>query len=350
MANFQKGKVDIVAVAKAAKVSASTVSRTFNHPDLVNPATRKKINRAVQKLGYIRNRAAQTMHGKRSGTIGLVVPTINHAIFAEVIQAFSDSIDKAGFSLLLASHGYNLDREYAMVRKLLEHRVDGVALVGLEHSEATIRLIEQQGIPALEIWNYAETSELPCVGADNHQAGRMAAEHLLALGHRDIGLIFPDTIGNDRASHRLSAVLEALGSRNITVPDHRKTEAPYSVSQAKQATLDLLDQRPHPTALLCGNDVIAQGALFATQKLRLRVPDDLSIIGIGDFKGSVDVEPGLTTIRIPAETIGKLAGERFTDYITSDEPTNFSVCCELKCIVRGTTGKTPMQPGALRNT
>ncbi|UWR04661.1 LacI family DNA-binding transcriptional regulator [Ruegeria conchae] len=337
MSNFQKDKVDIVAVAKAAKVSPSTVSRTFNHPNLVNPATRKKINRAVQRLGYIRNRAAQTMHGKRSGTIGLVVPTINHAIFAEVIQAFSDSIDNAGFSLLLASHGYDLDREYAMVRKFLEHRVDGVALVGLEHSDATARLIEQQKIPALAIWNFSVESILPCVGADNRLAGRLATEHLLGLGHRDIGLIFPQTNGNDRAQHRISAVHAALNEKGISVPSEHESEAPYSVSQAKQAALTLLTKHSRPTALLCGNDVIAQGALFAAQSLGLKVPDDLSIIGIGDFKGSADVEPGLTTIRIPAENIGKLAGERFTDYITSEHPEPFKICCELECVVRGTT-------------
>ena len=337
MANYQKDKVDIVAVAKAAKVSPSTVSRTFNHPDLVSPATRKKINRAVQRLGYIRNRAAQTMHGKRSGTIGLVVPTINHAIFAEVIQAFSDSIDKAGFSLLLASHSYDLDREYAMVRKFLEHRVDGVALVGLEHSQPTNRLIEQQKIPTLAIWNYSEESDLPCVGADNRTAGRLAAEHLVQLGHRDIGLIFPETQGNDRAQHRLSGVYDVLRQQGIQVPDEHETQAPYSVAQAKQATMALLTTSKCPTALLCGNDVIAQGALFAAQKLGLRVPDDVSIVGIGDFKGSADVEPGLTTIRIPAETIGALAGEKFTDYITSDDRQHFRICCDLECVSRQTT-------------
>lgn len=337
MNEYQKTKVDIVAVAKAAKVSPSTVSRSFNHPDLVNPVTRKKISKAVQKLGYLRNRAAQTMHGKRSGTIGLVVPTINHAIFAEVIQAFSVSIDKAGFSLLLASHGYDLDREYAMVRKLLEHRVDGVALVGLQHSDATLRLIQQQQTPALAIWNYAEDSPLPCVGADNRQAGRMAAQHLLDLGHRRIGLIFPDPNGNDRAQNRLAAAHQALAAAGVTVPEDHETQAPYSLSQAKQAARTLLSGPERPTALLCGNDVIAQGALYAAQSLGLRVPDQLSIIGIGDFKGSADVEPGLTTIRIPAESIGQLAGTKFTDYITSDDADPFRIQCDVDCIIRGTT-------------
>ena len=141
-----KVKIDIVAVAKAAGVSISTVSRSFNHPDLVKAPTRKKIERAVQKLGYIRNRAAQVMHGRRSGTIGLIVPTIDHAIFAEVTQAFSDAMDEAGFTILIASHGFDLEKEYLRLRKLLEHRVDGIALIGLDHSESTYQLLEQQRI------------------------------------------------------------------------------------------------------------------------------------------------------------------------------------------------------------
>ena len=179
MTDIKKDKVDIFAVAKRAKVSISTVSRSFNHPDLVNPATRKKIDAAVRKLGYIRNRAAQTMHGIRSGTIGLVVPTIDHAIFAEVIQAFSDSVDKHGFTILIASHGYDLEREYAVLRKFLEHRVDGVALIGEDHSEETYDLIERQDIHVISLWNYNENSRLSCVGSDNKLAGCLAAPHLI---------------------------------------------------------------------------------------------------------------------------------------------------------------------------
>ena len=169
----------------------------------MNPATRKKIERAVQALGYIRNRAAQTMHGRRSGTIGLIVPTIDNAIFAEVIQSFSDAVDHAGFTLLIASHGFDLDREYAVLRKFLEHRVDGVALIGLDHSEPTFQLLDQQAVPVISIWNYEADSRISCVGAKNYDAGRMAAEHLVELGHRRIALVFPVTIGNDRARGRL---------------------------------------------------------------------------------------------------------------------------------------------------
>ena len=337
MTDKKQQKADIIDVAKAARVSASTVSRSFNHPEMVNPATRKKINRAVERLGYIRNRAAQTMHGRRSGTIGLIVPTINHTIFSEMIQAFSDAIDAAGFTLLITSHGYDLDREYAMLRKLLEHRVDGVALIGLEHTPASYNLIAQQGIPAIAIWNHSDQSPMSCVGADNLEAGRMAARHLLSLGHHDIGLIFPQTSGNDRARQRLRGAADTLRDAGLTVPEHWRSEAPYSIAQAKRATLDLLERSPRPTALLCGNDVIAQGAIYAAQKAGLRVPGDISIIGIGDFKGSEDLEPALTTISIPAHDIGTLAGENFTRMITTGDAETLRLKCDLACVIRGTT-------------
>ena len=337
MSDKKTDKADIIAVAKAARVSASTVSRSFNHPELVNPATRKKIQRAVENLGYIRNRAAQSIHGRRSATVGLVVPTINHAIFSEVIQAFSDAIDRAGFTLLIASHGYNLDREYDMIRKLLEHRVDGVAFIGLEHAEATFNLIDQQAIPALAIWNYTEASPIPCVGADNTQAGRLAARHLMSQGHKQIGLIFPGTEGNDRAHDRRMGALEVLEAKGADLRPEWNVTAPYSIAQAKAAALDVLGQATRPTALLCGNDVLAQGALYAAHACGLRVPEDVSLIGIGDFKGSADIEPGLTTIAIPASDIGTLAGERFVDYITSDQREMFRVSCPPQLVIRGTT-------------
>lgn len=339
MTDKKQKKADIIAVAKAARVSASTVSRSFNHPEMVNPATRKKITRAVEKLGYIRNRAAQTIHGRRSSTIGLIVPTINHAIFAEVIQAFSDAVDNAGFTLLIASHGYDLDREYAMLRKLLEHRVDGVALIGFEHTDASLKMLKKQDIPSLVIWNFSKTSEMSCVGADNVAAGRMATEHLLSLGHHDIGLVFPSVKGNDRARDRLRGALQELEKNLIAVPDAWRTQTPYSTSQAKRVCIDLLSRNQRPTALLCGNDIIAHGAVFAAQHLGLKVPAEISVIGIGDFKGSEDMEPGLTTIRIPAQSIGKIAGDRLTEAITHEKREIFRYKLDLRCVIRGTTAR-----------
>lgn len=336
MVSDTKKKADIVAVAKAACVSISTVSRSYNHPELVKPATRKKIDDAVRKLGYIRNRAAQTMHGIRSGTIGLIVPTINHTIFAEVVQAFSDAVDEKGFTILVASHGYDLEREYAVMRKFLEHRVDGIALIGQTHSAETFQLLHAQNIPAMTIWNYDNASPLSCVGADNAAAGRTAAEHILALEHRDIGIVFPPLHGNDRARARRDAAMQALDRAGVEIPDHWIVEAPYRIADAKDAVMNLLALPARPRALICGNDVLAQGAVYAALRGGLNVPRDLSVIGIGDFKGAREMEPALTTVRLPARRIGLLAGERLAQSIIHADTEVFRLCCAIELIERDT--------------
>ncbi|WP_375282190.1 LacI family DNA-binding transcriptional regulator [Pseudooctadecabacter sp.] len=328
-------KADILDVAKAARVSASTVSRYFNHPELLKPATRKRIDSAVRRTGYIRNRAAQTIHGIRSGTIGVIVPTLDHAIFAEVVQAFSDTVAEQGFTILLASHGYDQQREYAILRKFLEHRVDGVVLTGLDHDDAVFQLLDSQHIPAVLMWNYAPRSRYPAIGADNALAGRLIAEHVLSLGHTNIACMFPPTGGNDRAQDRRQGVLGALQTAGIDLPEAWSLQTVYSISASKKDASALFSPRNRPTALICGNDILATGALYGAAACGLRVPEDVTIVGIGDFKGSAEIEPAITTVRLPARTIGQEAGRALAHLITqADDASGTSLHCAPQLIIR----------------
>ena len=329
-------KADIVAVAKAARVSPSTVSRSFNHPDLVKPATRKKIDAAVRRLGYIRNRAAQTIHGIRSGTIGLIVPTVDHAIFAELIQSFSEAIEEMGFTMLLASHGYDLEREYVLARKMLEHRVDGMALIGTEHEVETYGLLERQGVPTVLLWNYSEQSSFTSIGSDNFKAGWLVGTHIGQLNHTCVAGIFPPLKGNDRAAERRKGVEAALAEFGVRIPAQWVLETPYSVAAAKDAVLSMIAQEDRPTALICGNDVLAWGALHALSKAGVRVPEEISVAGIGDFKGSREFEPALTTVRIPARQIGAKAAKRIVEEITSSSQSTISELVVPELILRQT--------------
>jgi LacI family transcriptional regulator len=336
----KKKKADIISVAKAARVSASTVSRYFNHPGLLKPSTRNKIDRAVRKTGYIRNRAAQTIHGIRSGTIGVLIPTLDHAIFAEVVQAFSDEVAEQGFTILLASHNYDPQREYAILRKMLEHRVDGVVLTGLDHDEAVFQLIDSQNIPSLLMWNYADTARYPSVGTDNVLAGQLIAEHVLSLGHRDIACMLPPVAGNDRASARHMAIMRTLTEAGVAVPAEWQLTTVYSVAASKRDTMALLQKEKRPTALICGNDVLATGAIYGATATGLSVPKDMSITGIGDFKGSADIEPPLTTVRIPARRIGREAGKALSTAIVNPGVVSSGMHCRPTLIVRSSSQAT----------
>ncbi|WP_300034722.1 LacI family DNA-binding transcriptional regulator [uncultured Roseobacter sp.] len=336
MAEKNHNKVDIFDVARRSGVSISTVSRSFNHPEQVKPATRKKIDRAVRDLGYIRNRAAQTMHGIRSGTIGLVVPTIDHTIFAELIHSFSQSVEEQGFLILVASHGYDLEKEYAVVRKFLEHRVDGVALIGQDHSEATYQLLESNGTPAVSMWNYDPASRLSCVGSDNALAGQLAAQCLLDHGHRDIAMLFPPRSDNDRARGRYDGAMRTLQAAGVHPEGDMLAESLYSLREAREAIAGVLRRPSRPTALLCGNDVLAAGALWQAQDEGLRVPDDLSIVGIGDFKGSGEMSPALTTVHLPAREIGFLSGQQMVAIIAGSASQTIRIDCAIRLNVRQT--------------
>ncbi|MDD9728071.1 LacI family DNA-binding transcriptional regulator [Roseovarius sp. SK2] len=333
-----KKKTDIIAVARAARVSPSTVSRSFNHPDLVKASTRKKIDAAVRQLGYIRNRAAQTIHGIRSGTIGLIVPTVDQAIFAELIQSFSEAVENLGFTILLASHGFDLDREYALTRKMLEHRVDGVALIGIEHAQDTLELLAQQDMPTLLLWSFSPDAAFPCVGADNYQAGYLIGTHVAALGHKRVAAIFPPLGGNDRASLRFAGVTDALEAVGCTIPEAWRLVAPYSVATAKSAVEALIAEGDLPTAIVCGNDVLAWGALHALMRGGIPVPGQMTVTGIGDFNGSKEFEPSLTTVRIPARTIGGKAAEAIVRLTTSEEEVDTGALIPTEIMVRGTSG------------
>jgi len=342
VADTKTKKADIIAVAKSARVSASTVSRYFNHPELLKPATRKRIDSAIRRTGYIRNRAAQTIHGIRSGTIGVLIPTLDHAIFAEVVQAFSDTVAEQGFTILLASHGYDLQREYAILRKFLEHRVDGVVLTGLDHDEAVFQLLDSQEIPCVLMWNFAADSRYPSIGADNEQAGRLIAEHVLSLGHRKIGCMFPPTNGNDRAFARREIVIQTLKTAGVHVRDDWMLTTVYSISASKQDARRLFSEADRPTALICGNDILATGALYGAAASGLQVPDDVTVVGIGDFKGSSDIEPSLTTVRLPARQIGYESGKALASAIV--DPTSDlgkSLHCAPELASRKSSGPPP---------
>lgn len=341
----RKGPPGIVDVAARAGVSIATVSRAFARPDMVREPTRRRIEAAAAELGYIRDRLAGSLHTHFSGTVGLIVPTIDNAIFAEMIEVFGQRLRAHDKTMLIAAHGYDLTLEVGIVRSLLERRIDGVALVGLAHDEVSLGMLERRGVPVISIWNYRADSALPCIGADNRHAAYLVTRHLMELGHRDIAFLFPETGVNDRAQDRKAGAGAALSEAGLTLPPHRDLVCPYDIEVAKRRALDLLRDDP-PGAIVCGNDVIAHGVLFACYALGLRVPEDLSVVGIGDFRGSAQFEPGLTTVRLPARRIGRLAADAIVEMSANGVlPDPFARSVEVSLVRRGSTMRA-RKPGS----
>lgn len=333
----RKGAPGILDVAARAGVSGATVSRFFNTRSVVRPQTQQRIETAARELGYIRDRAAGVLHGKMSGTVGLVVPTVDSAIFSELIEAFSHELHQHDRTMLIASHNYDLQREVSIVRSLLERRIDAVALVGRDHDIAAIEMLRVRGVPMTTLWNAKGVEGIPSIGTDNRKLAFDITQHMIDLQHTDIALLFPDTTHNDRARDRMAGALEALDLAGLRVPDHRNLQCDYDMAAAKKIAMQLLTHNA-PSAIVCGNDVIAQGVLFGAMRLGIEVPKKLSIAGIGDFRGSAVIEPALTTIRLPARRIGQMAAQVLVDNLRSPDSraiADIVLPCEL--IVRDST-------------
>ena len=315
----------ITDVAQKAGTSPATVSRYFSNPDMVHADTGRRIEDAATQLNYIRNRSAAATRGQNTGTIGMVVPTFESSIFAELIEHFTTDLSALGQTVLIATNHYDLDREVQAVKTFAEHGVDGVILIGGQHDPAVTTLLKARGIQLLCVWNLpqdtSDASDIDMIGIDNFDIGRAAATHMLDLGHRDIACIFGTSDGNDRAAARQRGIVSALNARGVVPPAPWLCQTRYDLRMARVIATDLLKHDHRPSAIICGNDIIAFATIWAAQQLGLNIPQDLSVMGIGDFKGAADMNPPLSTIRIPARFIGQMAARRIMDLINAPDDT-----------------------------
>ena len=294
-------------VARAAKVSTATVSRCLNTPDLVVEGTRRKVLEAVAQLGYSPNFRARALVSGRTQTIGAIIPTMDNAIFARGIQAFQEELGEHGFTLLIASSSYREDIEAGQIRNLASRGADAVLLIGHHRDAETYRFLERQGIPVLVAWVYDPDQPQLSVGFDNQQAMKDLAREVIAMGHRRIGAISAPGATNDRARNRVLGIRDAMAEAGLDPDTLALVEAPYGIEPGADAFSRLAELDPVPTVIMCGNDVLAAGALQRARQMGLSVPGDVSITGFDDLELATVVDPQLTTVHVPHREMGRTA-------------------------------------------
>lgn len=330
-------------VAQRAGVSIATVSRALSRPDLLDEKTLALVKQAAAELGYIPVGAARALVSGRSRTIGAIVPTLDHAIFARAIQAMQTALDAAGYQLLVASHEYSPASETAAIRAILSRGVDGLMVVGADHSDETWALVTATTIPVLITWSF--DPRLPCIGFDNSLAGRLAAQHLLSLGHRKFGIISGARLTNDRARLRVAGVRAALQESGFDLPEWRVSEQPFSFAGGRAGLAELLNKSDPPTAIIGGNDLLAAGAMFEAQARGLDVPKDISVVGIDDLEISRHVKPALTTVHLPTARLGVEAA-KYLLLCLRDGTRPKRITLPLELIVRESSASPGRQSGS----
>lgn len=333
-----KGKrVNQADIAKAAGVSTATVSRALNGTGIVTPEARQRIDAAIAELGYMPHGAARALASRRSFTVGAVIPTLASAIFAAGIDAFERHLNEAGLTLLLSLSNYDLETEALKVRRLLERGVDAIALVGNCHSPEVHQLIARAEVPYVHTWAWNPDEAHPHVGFSNFEAARAMAHHLADLGHRTIAMIAGITQDNDRATQRIAGTRQGLRDRGLQLQDDQIIEAAYTHAAAREALRTFINvDQGRPTAIICGNDVLAMGALIEAQAHGIAVPDELSITGFDDLPLAAHLNPPLTTIVVPAEAMGEAAAKALITALEDSAPAQGRQL-EARLVIRQTT-------------
>lgn len=312
--------VTMIDVAKAASVSAITVSRVLRHPDKVRRETRERVRAAIQALGYVPDEAAGTLSSRRSHIVGALVSTLAGSIFASTVDGLSNGLRAAGYQLLLANTDYAPEIEADLVSTLLGRRPDGLVLTSTEHTETAERLLRTSGIPVVEVWELPEAPLDSAVGFSNHAAGRAMTEFLAETGRRRIGFIGSNRSRGTRGRLRAKGYAEALAARALGPP--RTVEATGDVldtdSEFGARSLgELLDRWPDTDAAFCVSDQVALGALCEARRRGLDVPNDIAIAGFGDFELAGNAGLALTTVRVPGFAIGEETARLIIDRSSS---------------------------------
>jgi LacI family transcriptional regulator len=295
-------KVRLIDVARDAGVSPATVSRAISQPDLLAEDTYSRVRASAAKLGYQPDAAARALASGRSRTIGAVMPTLDNAIFSRALQAMQAVFAASGYHLLVASHNYSAAAEADAIRMLLGRSVDGLILVGAERAPEAEAAINAARIPVVLTWR--ASPGCAAVTVDNERAGRLAAQHLVELGHRRIGMVTGLHTFNDRQRARLEGARAYLASVGLDLPDWFTVQQPTTLAGGRTGCATLLALADPPTAIIGGIDLIAVGCLIEAQSRGLTVPRDMSVVGIDDLDMSAHVSPPLTTVHVPTGRIG----------------------------------------------
>lgn len=307
-------------VARLAGVSTATVSRCLNTPDRVSEETRKKIHDAVTALEYSPNFGARALAAKRTNTIGAIVPTMENAIFAKALQSIQEELHGKGVMMLVASSAYKPEVEAEQIRSLVARGADGLLLIGHQRDPALYDFLKKHGVPSLIAWVHDDSIARPSIGFDNRAAMATMAQNVLALGHKRIAMISADTKDNDRARARVMGVRQTLDAAGLDGDALPLVETSYGVDQGGAAFAELMQTETPPTVVICGNDVLAVGAMVRARKMGLSVPDDVSITGFDDLEIATITSPPLTTVRAPHQEMGREAARMLVQMVNGETP------------------------------
>lgn len=298
--------MNIAEVALRAGVSTATVSRAMNDSNLVRSQTKEKVWRAIRDLGYYPNTQARALVSGRTRMLGLIISDIMNPFFPELVKSFEFAAIQHGYEVIVANTDYDSDRMGSCVRRMVERKVDGVAIMTSEVEPHLLAELSRRQLPIVFLDVGKPEPLISIISVDYSHGIKQAVQHIISLGHERIGFISgPLTLKSART--RRVAFLRCISSCGVSDRHRIVVEGNHKISGGDIAMTHMLSGPNPPTAVLTSNDLTAMGAMRAIHRAGLRVPEDVSIVGFDDIEFSEFTQPPLTTVRLSRDELGQKA-------------------------------------------
>ena len=296
-------------VARHAGVAISTVSAVLNRSAPVSEQAIEKVAKAIAAVGYVPHGAARSLRSGNSQLIGLVVPNIANPHFAAVAREIENICLAAGYMSVVYSTGQDSERESQVLKMLRVQRVAGLVIIPTRSdAEHGSRLVDQIKVPTVLLDMFVEGLPYDVIKTDNVEAGRLAADHLLKLGHHNIGIIV-GIPGLATSDDRLEGYLKAYAEHGIPLEPSLQVAGNFDQAGAHDRAIELLQRPDRPTAIVTISNMMTLGLLFAVRELRIKVPEELSIVGIDDLEIAEVLDPAPTVVVTPILAMSRRAIE-----------------------------------------
>jgi DNA-binding LacI/PurR family transcriptional regulator len=337
--------MNIKEVARLAKVSTATVSRTINGSGKVTAETAERVRRAIETLKFYPNTNARALGSGKSNLYGLIISDITNPFFPELVKSFEDVAVQFGQEVLIANTNYDPHRMEVCVTRMLQRKVDGVAIMTSEMEEHLVDEMSSRRIPLVFLDTGIPEKGISNIAIDYASGIDAAVVHLSSLGHKSIGFIRgPMALASARLRYR--AFLDSMKRKRLNIDPNLIEEGNHRMDGGHEAMVRLLDKAVKPTAVLTSNDMTAIGAMGAMFERGLSVPEDMSIIGFDDIELNTFSRPGLTTVRLPRKEIAKVAFHALYDARDNPSAKGSEFTIRPTLIERKSTG--PVQSEARR--
>ncbi|HEY6787720.1 MAG TPA: LacI family DNA-binding transcriptional regulator [Trebonia sp.] len=335
--------VSIREVAAHAGVSVATVSNVLNRPDIVAGPTRDRVSASIRELGFVRNESARQLRAGRSRTIGLVVLDVANPFFTDLARGVEDEASKAGLAVILCNSDDQERKEKRYLDVLEEHRVQGVLITPVVGTGSRLAGLQKRGTPVVLVDRRSPFRGQCSVAVDDVLGGDLAVSHLLAAGHERIAYVSGPP-GIRQVADRREGALRAFANAGFPPERLRVLEAGslnVAAGQKAGAEVAALPAADRPTAVFCANDLIAMGFLQEMTRHRIRVPEDVAIIGYDDIEFAAAAAVPLTSVRQPRQQLGRTAARMLIDEAAADESHQHQqVIFEPQLVVRRSTTAT----------